>query len=116
MPPLPRAAWGDQADAVLDEIAAWRLAHPRATWAEIEAAVDAGLAGLRAQVLQDSAHASPAADPALAERPRCPDCGAAVQAAGARGRRLTTDGDQVVELTRTYLRCPACGAGLFPPR
>ena len=64
MPPLPRDAWRDQADAVLGEVARWRAAHPRATWAEIEAAVDERLAGLRARLLADSAQASPAADPA----------------------------------------------------
>lgn len=115
MPPIPRAAWRDQADDTVTAIAQWRERHPRATWAELEATVDAALAGMRAQLLADSAQASPAANPAAAERPRCRDCGGVLHDTGRHDRRLTTAGDQQVVLARTYLRCPACGTGLFPP-
>jgi hypothetical protein len=115
MPPVPRAAWQTQAAETMAAIAQWREAHPRANWAELEAAVDTELAGLRAQLLADSAHASAATDPAPEERPRCPACGAVLHDAGRYQRRLTTEGGQPVVLERTYLRCPACGAGGFPP-
>jgi hypothetical protein len=95
----------------------WRAAHPRATLKEIEAEVDARLARLRGQVVQDAAQASPLADfRGAAERPSCPHCGTPLRAAGQHRRRLVTDRGQPVELERTYGRCPACGAGLFPPR
>jgi hypothetical protein len=115
MPPVPREAWQTQATATMAAIAQWREAHPRATWAELEAAVDAELAGLRARLLADSAQASPAADPAPEERPHCRECGAALHDAGRHQRRLTTERDQPIVLERTYLRCPACGTGIFPP-
>ena len=53
----------------------WRLEHPKATLEEIEAALDARLSRLRAQMLQDEAQASDAAEWAQAppaERPLCP--------------------------------------------
>mgnify|MGYP000491141930 CR=1 FL=1 len=45
----------------------------------------------------------------------CPDCGAALQAAGSHPRTLRTEHDRPVVLDRTYARCPVCGTGLFPP-
>lgn len=116
MPPVPRDAWQTQATATMAAIADWREAHPRARWTELEAAIDAELAGLRSQVLTDSAQASPATDPPREARPPCPACGAVLHDAGRHRRRLTTERDQPVVLARTYLRCPACGAGFFPPR
>jgi hypothetical protein len=112
--PLPRDRWlVDAADrfAALD---AWRQAHPRATWAEIEAAVDAQLVPLRARLLGDTAMASEATELG-GERPACPACGERLTAAGRRRRRLRGEQDEPIALERTYARCPACGAGLFPP-
>jgi ribosomal protein S27AE len=98
-------------------VAEWRQQHPRATLAEIERAVDERLADLRARLVQDVALASARADPAASgDRPSCPDCGAPMRLEGARTRRLRTQQDREVELTRAYARCPACGAGVFPPR
>lgn len=112
---VPREEWLSAAAAHFTVIADWRQTHPRASWDDLEAAVDAELAALRAQVLQDTALASDAVD-LRTERPPCPACRTPLQAAGTRTRRLTTDHDQPIALTRTYARCPACGTGLFPPR
>jgi hypothetical protein len=112
---VPEESWVAEATARFRGIAAWRQAHPAATWEELEAAVDAELAALRATVLQDTALASDAVDLRTA-RPPCPRCGTPLQAAGMRTRRLRTDHDQPIDLARTYARCPACGTGLFPPR
>ena len=115
--PEPDARWDDLAAEALDGIRRWRRAHPRATLDEIEAAVAEGLHGLRARVVADAAEASLAATPpAGAERPACPGCGAARHADGTEVRRLTALGGRPLALRRTRLRCPACGAGLFPPR
>ena len=113
-------AWADW-EAALQELseevdngmADWRAAHPRATFAEIEAAVEERLAGLRARLLERAALASAATE--LTERSACQTCGGAVQARGKHTRRLTVPGAQVVELERTYAGCPQCGTGLFPP-
>jgi ribosomal protein S27AE len=112
---VPEVRWLAEAATHFRVIADWRQTHPAATWDELETAVDAELAALRAKVLQDTALASDAVD-LRTTRPPCPRCGTPLQAAGPRTRRLTTDGDQPIELTRTYARCPVCGTGLFPPR
>ena len=96
----------------------WRLTHQRATMREIEEEPARRLAKLQAQMMQDMAMASGTADVVAAEgeaMPRCPQCGAVMQARGKRRRRLTGTHDQTVELERSYLECPACGAGIFPP-
>ena len=113
--PLPRGRWLAAAAERFAALDAWRQAHPKATWAEIEVAIDAQLGPLRAQLLGDTAMASEAADLG-GERPVCPDCGERLQAAGARRRRLRGEHDVPIALERSYARCPACGAGLFPPR
>jgi hypothetical protein len=96
----------------------WRAQHPRATFREIEAALDERLDQARARMLEDAALASPAADlggrPA-AERPRCAECGGALEARGQQTRELTVRGDRTVRLRRSYGACSACGAGVFPP-
>lgn len=115
MPLVPRERWQAHATATMTAIADWREAHPRATWTEVEAAIDDELAGLRTRLLTDSAQASAMADPPREARPPCPRCGGVLHDAGTQRRRLRTERDQRVVLTRTSLRCPACGAGLFPP-
>lgn len=112
---LPRDRWLAEATerfAVLEE---WRQAHPRATWEEIEAAVEAQLGPLRAQLLGDTALASDATE-LTQDRPPCPGCGARLVRAGRQRRTLRGEGDRPIELERSYARCPACGTGLFPPR
>lgn len=113
--PLPRDRWVAEATARFAALDAWRQGHPKATWNEIEAAVDAQLGPLRAQLLGDTAMASAATD-LRGERPVCADCGERLAAAGPRRRQLRGEGDIPIAVARTYARCPACGAGLFPPR
>jgi hypothetical protein len=103
---------------VNDAMLEWRRQHPRATFQEIENSLDAQLARLRAQMLQDLALSSPSADlPNMSEseRPLCPACGMQLEAQGDQTRTLLTEHDQTVALSRSYATCPQCGAGLFPP-
>ncbi len=97
----------------------WRLQHPKATFREIEQALDARLSTLRTRMLQDVALASAATDvrtqPA-GERAPCPTCGGVVGTRGQDTRSVTTTHGQTVALTRSYTVCSACGAGVFPPR
>jgi hypothetical protein len=98
-------------------LAAWRTAHPRATFAELEAAVEAELGSLRAQLLADAV--PPDAAPATvrdAERPTCPHCAVAMVGRGRHRRTLRVLGDAPLTLSRTYWTCPRCGEGVFPPR
>jgi hypothetical protein len=113
--PLPREAWLADAADRFATLEAWRRAHPRATWEEIESAIDAQFAPLRARVVGDTVLVSDAADLGTAPAP-CPECGTPLQPAGRHRRRARTEGDVPIELERAYGRCPACGAGGFPPR
>ena len=120
---MPESSWAERWRALSEEVLLgmqdWRAAHPRATFAEIEAEVETQLARLRARMLEDAALASRATDltaqPA-AERPPCPACGQALQPRGQQTRTLTVRGDRDVQLRRSYAVCSACGRGLFPPR
>jgi hypothetical protein len=85
--------WASEAEAMLTGVKEWRQAHPRATLAEIEAAVDERLARVRARLIEDVA---------LALR-------------GPEVRHLRTTYEHELALRRHYLRCPACGEALFPP-
>lgn len=112
------ARWQPLSQEVIHAMKEWRHQHPRATFQEIETALDAHLARLRAQMLQDTALTSPsAALPTLreAERPTCPRCNVRLAAQGTQTRTLLTEHDQIIELVRSYATCPQCGAGLFPP-
>jgi predicted RNA-binding Zn-ribbon protein involved in translation (DUF1610 family) len=111
--------WQQEVDAVLTGVKEWRVQHPHATFQEIEAALDERWAKARARLLQDLALASAAAKVAAGpagERPRCPQCGQPMEARGDETRTLTTNYNQPITLTRSYASCPACQAGLFPPR
>jgi YgiT-type zinc finger domain-containing protein len=112
------ARWRLLSEEVLSGMADWRAAHPQATFAEIEAEVEAQLARLRVRLLEDAALASRAADLAAqpaSERPPCPACGQSLEPRGRQTRTVTVRGDQAVHLRRSYAVCSACGAGLFPP-
>jgi hypothetical protein len=113
------ARWRTLTEEVAVGMRAWRAAHPRATLREIETALDERWAAARAQLLEEVALASQDARVAgtdRATRPRCPDCGTPLVGCGQQTRTLTVHGDQPVQLSRDYARCPACGVGLFPPR
>ena len=90
------------------EFRAWRHAHPEATLTELEVALDSRLRAARAQLLSEVAGDLPP------ERLPCPDCGQPLRSSGMRSRTMLTHGAQPLNVTRPYLRCPACGAGLFP--
>jgi YgiT-type zinc finger domain-containing protein len=113
------ATWDALAAEAFLGIKEWRRQHPKATFTEIEQALDTQLGALRARMLQDVAPASAAAAVRAAgaeDRPPCPACGGALAARGGDTRAVTVAHGQTVALTRSYAVCPACGAGLFPPR
>jgi uncharacterized protein with PIN domain len=110
--------WHALTEEVVSGMAQWRVQHPTATLREIEQAVDARLAGVRARLVEDAVLRSRQADLTalpVAERPVCPDCGAVLEARGKQTRRVTTRHDREIRLARSYAVCPQCGGGLFPP-
>ncbi len=113
--------WRELMDEAIGGMDEWRRQHPRATFKDIESALDERLAKVRAQMLEDAAMLSPMTDLTRAkpeDRPRCPnpECQQPLEAHGLETRSLTTEGDQTITLTRSYASCPSCGTGLFPPR
>jgi len=117
--PINEALWQQLTQDVMTKMRVWRLEHPKATLREIETELDARLNRMRARMLEDLALASAATNWAATpddQQPTCPDCGQPLQPRGADTRTLQTHGGQAVSLERQYGTCPACGAGLFPPR
>lgn len=102
-PPLPAAA--DPTSA----LAAWRTAHPDATLAEIEHAVDDQLSTYRAALITDLATSG------ARGRPVCPECGTPLQRVGPRSRTVRTAHEGTLTFTEPTYRCPACLVGLSPP-
>lgn len=108
--------WLEDAKQVIAQVEGFNTAHPHATWAEIETAVDNAISSWRRDLLEGSVQGHALADfRKAAERPHCPHCGAKLRAVGQKTRTLTTQGNQTVHLERTHGRCPACDAGIFPP-
>lgn len=108
--------WQELGEKVFREMDAWRRAHPRATFAEIEAAVEDRLGALRAELIEEEvATRAYSQSGGGTERPACPKCAGAMEARGTRERVVTVRGNRQVRLRRSYRVCPACGAGLFPP-
>jgi len=93
-----------------DALAAWRATHPAPTLAEIEQAVDQHLSAQRAALIAALATDQETVCPA------CPQCGTAMHRNGTRTVTVTTAHEGRVPLTGPQGVCPACGAGLFPPR
>jgi YgiT-type zinc finger domain-containing protein len=107
-----------ESEEILTGMREWRIAHPTATFAEIQHAVDERLDRLRARLLQEIALTSQAAEGAEMapeDRPVCPECGVRMAPRGTRDRAVTVQGEQTVTLHRGYWVCPACQVGLFPP-
>ena len=107
-------AWDASLAQARTALRQWRASHPQATFNEIEAAVDAEMQRVRAQLVTEAAgRGAESATPIAAI---CLHCGERVHARGKRTRTVTVAGDQAVTLRRAYLVCPGCGTGLFPPR
>src|SRR6266567_3738908 len=107
--------WKEQGEEATAAVAQWRMAHSKATLAEIEQAVDEQINRLRAQLIEQAAQVSTAAGSEASQGLVCEQCGQALQARGRARRRWQTQGGQQVEVERTYVTCPHCGGGFFPP-
>ncbi len=114
---MDERAWLTKSAEILTDIKAWRGAHPKATFVEIEDEVHRRMMELEAQVLQDAAQASASREwgkPSEQAAPACPTCAIPLEARGQHQRTLQGNGGQSVQLERSYGTCPKCGAGLFP--
>jgi RNase P subunit RPR2 len=107
--------WKELGEDVFAGVAQWRASHRQATLAEIEQAVDKQIHRLRACMIEQTAQASAAAESEASQGLVCEQCGKPLQARGRAKRCWQTQGGQQVEVERTYVSCPQCGGGFFPP-
>jgi YgiT-type zinc finger domain-containing protein len=112
MPPLPDPPSAPEALAEAQAaLRAWRAAHPQATFYAMEVETERQLARVRAalvgELVRDGA--------AEAARPSCPSCRQPMQQVGQQHRTVLLPHDETVTVQGPRYRCPACGAGLFPP-
>jgi hypothetical protein len=117
--PITEPLWQHLTEEITREMREWRLAHPKATLRQIETELDARLSRMRSRMLEDLALTSSSAawaETAAHQPPLCPHCQEPLDDRGAKTRTLQTHGGQELSLRRSYGVCPACGAGLFPPR
>ena len=107
--------WEDQGEDVFAAVAQWRAEHPKATLAEIEQAVDEQMNRLRARMIEQAAQASAAVESEASQGLVCEQCGQPLQSRGKARRTWQTQGGQQIEVERSYVTCPQCGGGFFPP-
>ncbi|MGH9892889.1 MAG: hypothetical protein ACREA0_13045 [bacterium] len=108
--------WHEIGTRAFGDMVGWRREHPKATFAEIEAAVETRLDLVRAEVIQQEIALRAEAEAiGEAERPTCTTCGKLMESRGTKERSVTVQGNRPVRLRRRYMVCPACGVGLFPP-
>jgi len=110
--------WRALSEEILSGMKEWRVAHPKATFREIEIAAGELASRLQARLVQNSALASEVGNWAKQpreERPKCPNCAVPLQPRGTHKRQLQGQGGKDVTLTRGYGTCPTCGMGFFPP-
>jgi hypothetical protein len=112
----PKADWKNLSEEALSGVKEWREAHPKATFAEIESAVDERLTRLRARMLQDLAQDSKAGEWSnLLDAPVCPNCGGPLRKRGKQSREMQSSGGKAIHLERHYASCLSCGYSFFPP-
>jgi ribosomal protein S27AE len=92
------------------DLAAWHSTHPDATLAEIEAAVEEQLNRVRAHLIEERTQ-----EGVREGHPVCQQCGTTLVARARTKRTLVLRGDEPLDLERSYVVCPSCGEGLFPP-
>lgn len=102
----------EQADELTRKMRQWQQTNPQATLTEIEEAVEAELAQLRKQLVEEMVQEKAMGQQ---EAPDCPQCGQQMVKNGRRPRKLKSKEGQTIQLDRQQWRCLSCGATLFPP-
>jgi len=101
-----------QPDELIRKMRQWRQANPKATLTDIEETVEAELAQLRKQIVEEMVQEEVSG---LQEEPACSQCGQQMVKNGRRQRKLKSKEGQTIQLDRQQWRCLSCGATLFPP-
>ncbi len=107
--------WEEQGEDVFAAVAQWRAAHPKATLAEIEQAVDEQMNRLRARMIEQAAQASAAAESEASQGLVCEQCGQPLQARGKARRKWQTQGGKPGGSGTNLRDLPAVWRRFFPP-
>ena len=102
----------EQTNELTRKMRQWQRTNPKATLTEIEEAVEAELAQLRTQLVEEMVQEKAIG---LQEKPECPQCGQKMVKNGRRQRKLKSKEGKTIDLERQQWRCLPCGATLFPP-
>lgn len=101
-----------ETNEIMEKMKVWRAGNRQATLTEIEEAVEAELAQLRKQLVEEMIQEEAAE---LPDVPNCPGCGETMVKNGRRRRQLKGKEGKGIELERQQWRCLTCGETLFPP-
>jgi hypothetical protein len=99
-------------------ISEWRKEHPKATFREIEAAVDERVNQLRAQLIEDVVQMGETEEWSQkrdVERPNCASCGQPLLARGERTRYLQTSGGGSDQAEANVWHLSRVRGGFFSP-
>lgn len=98
-------------DEMLNRLNQWEAENKDADLTQMEEAIDAELAGIRQQLLEQMARKG---EPPEA-RVVCPSCDQPMMKNGQKKRTLRTKNGDKVTIIRKQMRCHECGMTLFPP-
>lgn len=96
----------------------WRKEHPKATWQEIEAAIDERINQLRAQMIEDVVQMDASSDwsqKPQEQRPRCASCDQPLSARGVQTRLPPNEWRGSSQADANVWNLPKVGSGLFSP-
>ena len=98
-------------DEMLNRLNQWEAANRDADLTQMEEAIDAELAGIRQQLLEQMAREGENPE----ARVVCPNCDKPMMKNGQKKRTLRTKNGDQVTIIREQMRCHECGMTLFPP-
>lgn len=98
-------------DEMLNRLNQWEAANKDADLTQMEETIDAELAGIRQQLLEQLAREGETPE----ARAVCPNCDQPMMKNGKKKRTLRTKNGDKVTIEREQMRCHECGMTLFPP-
>jgi YgiT-type zinc finger domain-containing protein len=98
-------------DEMLNRLNKWEAENEDATLTQMEEAIDAELAGIRQQWLEQMAREGENRE----ARALCPNCDQPMMKNGRKKRPLCTKNGDKVTIEREQMRCHHCGMTVFPP-
>lgn len=98
-------------EEMLNRLKKWEAENEDANLTQMEEAIDAELAGIRKQLLEQMAKESEKKE----TRARCPNCEQTMMKNGKKTRELRTKNGEKITIEREQMRCHQCGMTLFPP-